>query len=99
MRAPRESLLFLGLLTAVCLLAGLLFGIATGQFVSPPQATATVAPAQPTGTLAPELSLSATPGLQKSLLLIGVTDATTPGPSLEACWVITFRPGVAEYYV
>ncbi len=104
MRAPRDSLLFLGLMTAVCLLGGLVFGIATGQVVpSPPRATPTLRPVQPTNTAAPDsepsISVSVTPGEQKSLLLLGVTDANAPGAGLEACWVITFRPGVAEYYV
>jgi hypothetical protein len=100
MHAPRESLLFLVLMTAVCLLAGLVFGIGTGLFVRPPQATATptVAPSA-TNAPSPAVVVSVTPGQQKSLLLIGVADASTPDAALEACWVISFRAGVPEYYV
>jgi hypothetical protein len=100
MRPPRESLLLLGLMTAACLTAGLVFGIATGQFVSPPQATAThtVAPA-PTTQPSADVTVSVTPGIQITLLLLGVTDAYAPTTNLEACWVISFRTGVPEYYV
>jgi hypothetical protein len=99
MRAPRESLLFLFLMTAVCLAAGVVFGIGTGQFVQPPKASATPGQLMATGTAAPAVSVSVTPGLQKSLLLIGVTDANAASTSLEVCWIITFRPGLPEYYV
>ena len=100
MRPPRESLLLLGMMTAACLTAGLVFGIATGGFLSFPEATptATQAPAA-TRLPSPDITVSVTPGLQKTLLLLGVTDATVPSTTLEACWVITFRSGVPEYYV
>jgi hypothetical protein len=64
-------------MTAICLTAGLVVGIAAGWFVEPVH----------------------TPGPQKALLLLGVTDAYAPEANLEACWVITFRPGVPQYYV
>ena len=91
-------------MTAVCLLGGVVFGIATGLFVAPPpRATPTARPVKITPTAAaagePAAEVSVTPGDQKSLLLFGVTDANSPAVSLEACWVISFRPGVAQYYV
>lgn len=100
MRPPRESLLFLGLLTGVCLFAGMVAGIWTGVFVAPPLATPTASPA-PAATRVPSpgATVSLVPGVQKSLLLLGVTDATLPDAPLEICWVITFRAGVPEYYV
>jgi hypothetical protein len=100
MRTPRESLLFLGLLTAGCLLAGLVFGVATGRWVRPVHVAQTAPSATaepPKATAAPAASV--TPGDQKSLLVIGVTDATAATTHLEGCWVITFRAGVPEYYV
>lgn len=100
MRPPRESLLLLGLLTAFCLTGGVIAGIATGVFVATPQATPTVTLAPATVTpAAPEVTVSVTPGPQKTLLLIGVTDGYAPEPVLETCWVITFRSGVPDYYV
>lgn len=100
MRPPRESLLLLGLLTAFCLTGGVIMGIATGRFVATPQATPTVTLPPPPPTLdAPEVTVSVTPGPQKTLLLIGVADGYAPEPVLESCWVITFQPGVSDYYV
>jgi hypothetical protein len=43
--------------------------------------------------------VSLEPGTQKSLLVLGVTDASVPAQQLEACWVITFLAGAPEYYV
>ncbi len=99
MRTPRESLLLLLLMTTACLGAGVAFGIGTGQFVKPPQATPTASAAPATVQAITSVPASVTPGVQKALLLIGVTDASAPLTQLEACWVITFRPGVVEYYV
>ncbi len=92
-------------MTLVCLAAGIVLGIATGQFVTTPQATATPVPLVPTETPpeAPEtaaaMAASVTPGVQKSLLVLGVTDTSVPGSQLEAVWVVSFRPGVPTYYV
>lgn len=100
MRPPRESLLLLGLLTGVCLFAGMVAGISTGIFVAPPLATPTAVPA-PTNTMAPlpAAAVSLEPGTQKSLLLLGVTEAGAPASPLEVCWVVTFVAGAPEYYV
>ncbi len=97
MRTPRESLLFLGLLTAACLLAGLVFGIASGRLVQPVRPAPSPTPLRARLTATPVASV--TPGIQKSLLIIGVTDATSNTTHLEGCWVVTFRAGVPEYYV
>ena len=87
-------------MTAVCLFAGVTFGIGTGLFVAPPRATATASAVPPTALASPpSITVSVTPGQQKALLLLGVTDAYAPAPNLEACWVISFRSGVPTYYV
>jgi hypothetical protein len=86
-------------MTAVCLAAGLVFGIASGAWAKTPPVVPTPTVVPPTQTPAPAPLDTMTPGVQKSLLLIGVTDAAVVSPTLEAVWVITFRPGVAEYYV
>jgi hypothetical protein len=68
--------------------------------VAPVRATPTSGPLPtPTAISAPDVLESVTPGPQKSLLLLGVTDAYAPEANLEACWVITFRSGVPQYYV
>lgn len=86
-------------MTAVCLAAGLLFGIASGEFAKPRTAVPTVRLAMLTATPAAPTGSAVIPGTQKSLLLVGVSDTNQPGANLEALWVITFRPGVAEYYI
>jgi len=109
MRLPRESLLFLGLTTAILALVGVVFGISAGIFVKDPVPRATATP-RPTATSQPaQRSTTATPppvgaapsppGAQRSLILIGVDDAQAAKPVLEGVWVITFRPGINEYYV
>ena len=110
MRLPRQSLLFLGLLTAVCLMSSVVFGIATGQVfaTTPPRATSTLAPtassfavlatSTPAASAAPGVSPSP-PGNPRSLLIIGVDDAQAPVPRLETIWVLTFLPGVNQYYI
>src|SRR5689334_16351040 len=118
MRVPRESLLFLGLMVALCALGGVVFGIATGKFVTQgvPRASATpllvstttasnaglILEATATPTMLGVAAVAATPsppGVQKSIILIGVNDAQSPNPTLEGVWVITFQPGINEYYV
>jgi hypothetical protein len=37
-------------------------------------------------------------GEQKSLLIVGVEDASADQPVLEGCWVLSYRPGINEYY-
>ena len=86
-------------MTAVCLAAGLVFGIASGAWAKTPPEGLSPTAVPPTSTPAPAALDTMTPGIQKSLLLIGVTDAAALSPTLEALWVITFQPGVPKYYV
>jgi hypothetical protein len=44
------------------------------------------------------LAQSSGTGAQKSLLIVGVDDATATHPVMEGCWVLSFRPGIHEYY-
>ncbi len=100
----RESLVFLGLLTAFCLLGGVVFGVATGGGLEsrPGPTTATMPLAvRPThaATAVPAMPLaSVTPGPQRAVLIILVDDADAASPQLQGLWAITFRPGVPEYY-
>ena len=98
MNLRRDSLLVLGLATSVCLLGGLVIGIATGNFATGgvPAATPTVAAPAPTPPVDFQ-PISA--GQQASLLVVGVSDLASGQPVFEGCWVITFRPGIPEYYV
>src|SRR5713226_10776248 len=97
MRLRRDSLLILGLLTAVCLLGGVVIGIWTGKFaVVAPSASPTIIPATPTPVPPPS---AASPGTQRSLLVVGVSDAGAPAPTLEGCWVVSFSPGDSTIYV
>ena len=92
----RDSLLVLGLMIAVCLLGGLVFGVATGKWAH--------AGAAATPTSIPALSTPISPAQsagsseQKSLLIVGVEDASVAQPVLEGCWVLSYRPGITEYY-
>jgi hypothetical protein len=97
MRLRRDGLLILGLLTAVCLLGGVVIGIGTGRFAqAAPSASPTAEPATPTPVLPPSLALA---GTQRSLLIVGVSDAGAAAPSIEGCWVVTFSPGDGTFYV
>ncbi|MCC7360373.1 MAG: hypothetical protein IT317_12895 [Anaerolineales bacterium] len=109
MRLPRESVLSLGLLTAVCLLGSVVFGIATGRIFAPdaPRATSTPRPTASSFSAgltdtpaAPAAGASPSPpGRPRSLIIIGVDDAQSPTPLLETVWVLTFQPGVNQYYI
>jgi hypothetical protein len=94
MRLRRDSLLLLGLMIAVCLLGGLVFGVATGRWAH--------AGAAPTSVRAPStpIPLDQTAGSsdQKALLIVGVDDASAAKPVLEGCWVLSYRPGIQQYY-
>jgi hypothetical protein len=91
MRTPRESLLVLALLTAACLLAGVLLGLWMGLFVPGPVGSRTPTPLliSPTSTPPPEISI----------LLLGVDSLTSAAPRLEACWVLRFNIDEPEYYL
>jgi hypothetical protein len=108
----RESLLLLGLITALCTLTSVVAGIATGGLVRPdlPAPTFTPIASTPVPTPAPPTisppvvsalatTAPATAGSQRSLLLIGVDALDAAVPRLEGCWVVTYRPGLPEYYV
>ena len=92
----RDSLLVLGLMIAVCLLGGLVFGVATGKWAHA-GAAATATPIHVASTPIPPAQ-SAGSSDQKSLLIVGVEDASVAQPVLEGCWVLSYRPGVNEYY-
>jgi hypothetical protein len=81
---------------ALCLLGGLVIGLASGRWAYA-GAAATSTPLRPTPTSAAIGSPMAS-GEQKSLLIVGVDDAAAVQPALEGCWVLTFRPGIPEYY-
>lgn len=106
MRLRRESLLLLGVLTAVCALAGIVAGIATGALVEAPAPPPTnqlqvVQPASqpaPSTTPAAAIVTPSAPGSQRALLVIGVDDLDSPDPRFEGCWVLTYRSGDSNYY-
>ncbi len=92
----RDSLLVLGLMIAVCLLGGLVFGVATGKWAHA-GAAATPTAVRDISTPIP-LAQQGASGDQKSLLIVGVDDAGTSHPALEGCWVLSYRPGIQQYY-
>ena len=92
----RDSLLVLGLMIAACLLGGLVFGVATGKWAHS-GAGATPTAVRDISTPIP-LAQPGASGDQKSLLIVGVDDAGSANPSLEGCWVLSYRPGVQKYY-
>jgi hypothetical protein len=107
MRVRRESLLLLGVLTAVCALAGIIAGIATGALVeSPPTAPpthpypviqpATLPAVSPTSSR--QAVTPSEPGRQWALLVIGVDDLSATDPRFEGCWVLTYTSGDTNYY-
>lgn len=103
----RDSLLLLGLLTTICLVAGLVLGIGSGKMVvSPPSASPTAPRATPAG---PRLQ-PATPAAasilqptfstrQMALLIIGLADKNAAQPKFEGCWIVAYSPGISRYYV
>ena len=103
----RDSLLLLGLLTTICLIAGLVAGIQSGKLVAPPPSAS---PTPPAATLAspafPATSLSPAPILQPilstrqmALLIVGVADKKAAQPTFEGGWIVAFNPGINRYYV
>jgi len=88
--------MLLGLVTAFCLLmgvvAGILFGTAT-EATPTPAASATL-PIASISTLIPITS-----GAQVSVLVLGVDSAASPRPRLDGCWVVTFQTGLPQYYL
>src|SRR5262249_4175134 len=107
MRFPRESLLLLVLVTAVCGLVGMALGIRMNTFgvkllvaspTAPPSATPRPTP-QPAGSLSAQfLQLYPSAG-QVTVLFVGVDDAGAVQPRLESCWIVAFTPGISQYYV
>ncbi len=100
----RDSLLLLGLLTTICMIAGVVAGIQTGKI--PPQASATTPRTGQTSLSAHTATPSPAPNLQptfsaqqRALLIIGVADRSAPQPHFEGCWIVTFSPGIDKYYV
>lgn len=90
----RESAMLVGLVTAFCLLLGVVAGVAIGNAGKPlPPATATLPVASPTTPTPIKL------GAPVSVLALGVNSATALHPQLEGCWVITFEPGLPQYYL
>jgi hypothetical protein len=90
----RESQLVIVLVSAVCMLLGVVVGIAIGDGVTPvPTAAATrlvVSPSTPTPIAS---------GMQVAILVLGVDSTASPRPRLEGCWVITFQTGLPQYYL
>jgi len=109
MRLPRESKLLLCLIAAISATVCLVVGIGTGTLFdpSPPRPSPTPRPTASSVNLQPEATTTvpalgaspSPPGAQRSLILIGVNDAQAAAPQLEGVWVVTFRPGINEYYV
>jgi hypothetical protein len=103
----RDSLLLLGLLTTICLIAGLVAGIQSGKFVAvPPQARPTVPRASETGGSTHGQTSTPVPNLlptlsarQMAIMIVGVADANAPHPKFEGCWIVAFSPGINQYYV
>src|SRR5205085_11173390 len=44
------------------------------------------------------LSEAGASGDQRALLIVGVADASASRPVLEGCWVLSYRPGIPQYY-
>jgi len=92
----RESAMLVGLVTAFCLLlgvvAGILFGTVT-EATPTPAATAT----QPIAGVSTPTSI--TSDTKVSVLVLGVDSAASPRPRLDGCWVVTFQTGLPQYYL
>ena len=103
----RDSLLLIGLLTTICLVAGLVLGIGSGKLaVSPPVASPTPSPTPAAGPGSQPTLLASAPILQPTfstrqmaLLLVGVADKNAAQPKFEGCWIVAFSPGINHYYV
>ncbi|MEP7359788.1 MAG: hypothetical protein ABI847_21230, partial [Anaerolineales bacterium] len=54
-------------------------------------------PIPPTATPT-SLPQSAVAGEQKSILIVGVDDASAAQPVFEGCWVLSYRAGLPQYY-
>lgn len=88
---PGAGHLFLGIVTLLCLLGGVVTGLLAGGSALPAQNS------MPTVRLVPPTS-SPTPA-QYSILLLGVDSLAAQRPDLEGCWVLTFQPGLPQYYL
>lgn len=103
----RDSLLLLGLLTTICLIAGLVVGIGSGKLmVTPPAANPTAPSSTPNDPAFPATALSPAPNLQPTfstrqtaLLILGVADKKAAQPKFEGCWIVAFNAGINRYYV
>jgi len=88
--------MLLGLVTAFCLLmgvvAGILFGTVT-EATPTPAASAT----QPIASISTPTPIAS--GAQVSVLALGVDSVASPRPRLDGCWVITFQIGLPQYYL
>lgn len=103
----RDSLLLLGLLTTLCLIAGLMGGIISGRTIGSAPEAGPAAPRanqtggsthSPTSTTAPNWpqTLSAR---QMAIMIVGVADVNAPQPKFEGCWIVAFSTGISQYYV
>ena len=103
----RDSLLLLGLLTTVCMIAGVVGGIQSGRiFGGPLQASPTApigsvaGPSAQTATPLPASNLQPTVSTQQmALLVIGISNRDTAHLKFEGCWIVAFSPGINKYYV
>jgi hypothetical protein len=103
----RDSILLLGLLTTICLIAGLVAGIQSGKIVAaPPQASPTAPRASETGGSTHGQTPTPAPNLQPmfstrqmAIMIVGVADANVAQPKFEGCWVVAFSADINQYYV
>jgi hypothetical protein len=92
----RESALFVGLLTAFCMLIGVVIGVAIGIAGKPHPAPLVTATLSVTSFSTPTYLATDT---QVSILLLGLDSASASRPRLEGCWVLTFQIGWPQYYL
>ena len=104
----RDSLLLLGLLTTIGMIAGVVIGIGTGTIaIGAAQASPTApsfgsrpAPARSPPALFPAPNLQPTAlTRQMALLVIGISDKNAAQPKFEGAWIIAFSPNINKYYV
>jgi hypothetical protein len=103
----RDSLLLLGLLTTICMIAGVVGGIQTGNIViGSPQASPTAPRGRPAGPTAQDATPITAPNLQPisatrqmALLVIGLADKAAGQPKFEGAWIVAFSPGINKYYL